>query len=158
VAKSLEERPALQLEVSGTADPAADSAALSEIKLQNELEALKQEAPKKGRSSPSSRDPGDTDESGLLKALYVQKFGRLPNQTDAKVPMPPEELKERLLRAFPIEDAELRLLAEERGKQIQSFLINEAGIPADRVFLLDPKLDGRAQNGTVTSHLGLTAG
>jgi hypothetical protein len=158
LAKSLEERPALQLEVSGMADPAADSTALSEIKLQNELEALKQEAPKKGRRSPSYTDAGDTDGSGLLRALYVQKFGRLPDQTDPKVPAPPEQLKERLLHAFPIEDAELRLLAQERGKQIQHFLINEAGIPADRVFLLDAKLNGRAQNGTVTSHLSLTAG
>jgi hypothetical protein len=157
LAKSLEERPALQLEVSGMADPAADSAALSEIKLQNELEALKQEAPRKGRKSPSSTNAGDTEGSGLLR-LYVQKFGRLPDQTDPKMPTPPEQLKERLLHAFPIKDDELRLLAQERGKQIQHFLINEAGIPADRVFLLDAKLNGRAQNGTVTSHLSLTAG
>ena len=148
----------LGLIVSGMADPAADSAALSEIKLQNELEALKQEPPKKGRTSASSTDTGDTDGSGWLKALYVQKFGRLPDQTDPKVPVPPEQLKERLLRAFPVEDTELRLLAQERGKQIQHFLINEAGIPADRVFLLDGKLNGRAQNGTVTSHLSLTTG
>ncbi|MEP6887669.1 MAG: DUF748 domain-containing protein [Nitrospirales bacterium] len=156
LAKSLEERPALQLEVSGMADPAADGAALSEIKLQTELEVLKQEAPKNSRKSPSYTDAGDTD--GLLRTLYVQKFGRLPDQTDPKVPVPPEQLKERLLYAFPIEDAELRLLAQERGKQIQHFLINEAGIPAERVFLLDAKLNGRAQNGTVTSHLSLTAG
>jgi hypothetical protein len=158
LAKSLEERPALQLEVSGMADPAADSAALSELKLQNELEALKQEAPKKGRKSPSSTDAADTDGFGLLKALYVQKFGRLPDQADPQMPVPPEQLKERLLHAFPVEEAELRLLAQERGKQIQHFLISEAGIPADRVFLLDAKLNGRAQNGTVTSHLSLTAG
>ena len=158
LAKSLEERPELQLEVSGIADPAADSAALSESKLQNELEALKQEAPKKGRKSPSYTDGDSTDGSGLLRALYVQKFGRLPDQTDPKVPVPPEQLKERLLHSFPVEEAELRLLAQERGKQIQHFLITEAGIPADRVFMLDAKLTGRAQNGTVTSQLGLTAG
>jgi hypothetical protein len=158
LAKSLEERPALQLEVSGIADPAADSAALSEIKLQNELQALKQAAPKKGRASTSDTDARDTGDAGLLRALYVQKFGRLPDQVDPKVPVPAEQLKERLLQAFPVEDAELRLLAQERGKQIQQFLITEAGIPADRVFLLNEKLTGHAQNGTVTSQLGLTAG
>ena len=158
LAKSLEERPALQLEVSGMADPAADSAALSEIKLQNELEALKKDAPKKGRHSPSSIEAGDTDGFGLLKALYVQKFGRLPDQTDPKRPIAREQLKERLLHTFPIDDADVRLLAQERGKQIQHFLINEAGISSDRVFLLDAKLNGRAENGIVASHLSLTAG
>jgi hypothetical protein len=37
-------------------------------------------------------------------------------------------------------------------------LINEAGIPADRVFLLDGKLNGLTKNGMVASHLSLTAG
>jgi hypothetical protein len=52
----------------------------------------------------------------------------------------------------------LRFLAQERGKQIQHFLINEAGISADRIFLLDAKLTARAQNGVVASQLSLTAG
>lgn len=158
LAKSLEERPALQLEVSGIADPAADGAALSEAKLQGELNALKQEAGKSGRKSQSSAESGDTDGTGLLKALYVKKFGRLPDQTEQNHPMQPEQLRERLLHTFPVEDEELRLLAQERGKQIQHFLITEAGIPADRVFLLDAKLTPRAQNGAVASQLSLTAG
>jgi hypothetical protein len=74
------------------------------------------------------------------------------------MPVPPEQLRERLLQAFAVEESELRLLAQERGKQIQHFLINEAGIPADRVFLLDGKLNGLAKNGMVASHLSLTAG
>lgn len=158
LAKSLEERPALQLEIFGMADPTADSAALSEMKLQDELESLKHETPQKRRQSPSSTDAGDPDGSGLLRALYVQKFGRLPEQIDQNKSVPPEQLKERLLHAFAVEESELRLLAQERGKQIQHFLINEAGIPADRVFLLDGKLNGHAKNGMVASHLSLTAG
>jgi hypothetical protein len=158
LAKSLEERPELQLEIFGMADPTADSAALSEMKLQDELKALKQEAPQKRRQSPASTGPGDPDDFGLLKALYVQKFGRLPEQIDQNKPVPPEQLKERLLHAFAVEESELRLLAQERGKQIQHFLINEAGIPPDRVFLLDGKLNGLAKNGMVASHLSLTAG
>lgn len=158
LAKSLEERPALHLEVSGIVDPTADRAALSEAKLQREVKALEQEASKKGRKFQSYADGDDADSAGLLKALYVQKFGRLPAQTDQRTPVPPEQLKEELLHAFPVEDSELRLLAQERANQIQQFLINEAGIPADRVFVLDAKLTGRAQNDTVASQLGLTAG
>ena len=158
LAKSLEERPALQLEVSGIADLVADRVALSEAKLQSELEALKQEAGKSGRRSQSYAEGDDTEDAGLLKALYVKKFGRLPHQIDRNQPVPTEQLRERLLHAFPVEDAELRLLAQERGKQIQHFLITEAGIPADRVFLLDAKLTARAQNGVVASQLSLTAG
>ena len=158
VAKSLEERPALQLEVSGIADPAADRAALSEVKLQSELEALKQTIPKKRRKSLFSTDPADMDDFGLLKALYVQQFGQLPERMDPNLPTAPEGLKTRLLLAFPVEDTELRLLAQERGKQIQHFLIHEAGIPAERVFLRDAKMSERARDCTVPSQLGLTAG
>jgi hypothetical protein len=158
LAKSLEERPALQLEVSGIADPVADRAALSEAKLQSELEALKQEVGKSGRRSQSYAKGDDTEDAGLLKALYVKKFGRLPDQIDRNQPVPPEQLRERLLSTFAVEEAELRFLAQERGKQIQHFLINEAGISADRIFLLDAKLTARAQNGVVASQLSLTAG
>jgi hypothetical protein len=158
LAKSLEERPALQLEVSGIADPVADGAALSEAKLQSELEALKQEAGKSVRRSPSDAEGDESEDARLLKALYAKKFGRLPDQTDHNHPVPPEQLRDRLLSTFTVEEAELRLLAQERGKQIQHFLINEAGIPADRVFLLDAKLTARAQNGVVASQLSLTAG
>jgi hypothetical protein len=154
--KSLEERPQLQLEVAGIADPAADGAAIREAKLHNDLEVLKQEAAKPGRNT--RRPAGEASDSGLLKALYVQKFGELPVQTDGAAAVPPEQLKERLLEAIPVDEPELRLLAQERAKAIQHFLINDAGIPADRVFLLDGKLDGHAKNGTVTSQLGLTAG
>jgi hypothetical protein len=98
------------------------------------------------------------DDFGLLKALYVQQFGQLPERMDPNLPTAPEELKTRLLLAFPVEDTELRLLAQERGKQIQHFLIHEAGIPAERVFLLDAKVSERARDGTVPSQLGLTAG
>lgn len=158
LAKSLDERPALQLEVSGIADPVADRAALSEAKLQSELDALKQEVGKSGQRSQSSAETGDPEDARLLKALYVKKFGRPPDQTEQNHPMQPEQLRERLLHTVPVEDEELRLLAQERGKQIQHFLITEAGIPADRVFLLDAKLTTRPQNGAVASQLSLTAG
>ena len=84
LAKSLEERPALQLEVSGIADPAADGAALSEAKLQKELDLLKDTA-KTGRSARAQAD--EPDGAGLLQALYVKKFGTLPRQSDGKAPV-----------------------------------------------------------------------
>ena len=154
LAKSLEERPALQLEVSGIADPAADGAALSEAKLQKELDLLKDTA-KTGRSARAQAD--EPDGAGLLQALYVKKFGTLPRQSDGKAPVSSDHLKAQLLEAFPVEEKELRLLAEERAKQIQQTLIDEGGIPADRIFLLGGKLTGRAHDGTVISQLGLTA-
>ena len=156
LAKSLEERPALQLEVSGIADPEADGAALREAKLQRELDALQQATGKHARTSEAEADGAEI--AGLLKALYIKKFGRLPNQIDPNRPVPPEQLRERLLPTFSVEEEEVRLLAQERGKQIQHFLIDEAGIHADRVFLLDAKLTAHAKNGAVASQLSLTAG
>lgn len=154
LAQSLEERPALQLEVSGVADPTADGAALSEAKLNKELDGLREAA----KAGQSSRNTDEADDARLLQALYVKKFGGLPKQSDDKVPVPSDQLKARLLEAFPVDEGELRLLAQERAKQIRQSLIEEGAIEAERIFLRDVKLTGRANNGVVISQLGLTAG
>jgi hypothetical protein len=167
LAKSLEDRPELRLEVAGTIDPSADRAALAEAELRNALSVLKQEEEKtEKKPTPSDSqvvEPAGAEYASLLEMLYVKKFGNVP-APDLRDPMQPngtvnlEKLKAKLLETFKVPDTELHLLAQERAKQIRDFLVIRAGVPAERVFFLDVKLDGKARDSIISSKLGLSAG
>ena len=79
LAKALKERPALRLEVTGAADPVGDRKALAESKLASQLEAMRvREASSSGMAAvqKTSETPMNLhDQSRLIRALFVQKFG-----------------------------------------------------------------------------------
>lgn len=168
LAKALSDRPGLRLEVAGAADPGADSTALAETKLHRELVKLKlEELQAAGRPAPAGADTAlltDTEQAALVRALYVKKFGRLPEpsaQTDSKAPEAPTvqiaSLKGQLLRDIKVDESEIRLLAQDRAKRIQDFLVTQVGIAPERVFLLDVKVDAKEEAGSVAVKLGLNA-
>ncbi len=78
LAKALEERPALRLEVTGTADPDRDRSALAEAKLLTQLRRLGAQNTPSSESSAAQADVVQLEaeeESRLIRDLYVQKFG-----------------------------------------------------------------------------------
>ena len=108
LAKSLLERPDLQLEVEGAADPMADAAALR----RQALDLALKETP--------------------LKTLYLRAF---PPDPKSKSPEPPlAEMEQRLLAAQPLNAEALADLAQRRAKATLGVL-QQAQAPQDRVFL-----------------------
>jgi hypothetical protein len=157
VAKALMERPELRLEIAGSADAEVDRAALTEHKLNRDLVALKTGNAKPTAGTATGSDdftglPRD-EQTKLTKALYVKRFGKLPESQAG--PVPTQALRDRLIENTVIDEDELRLLAQGRGKTIQDFLIAQGGIDPEHVFLLDAKLDAQAKDGTVASKLNL---
>ena len=79
LAKALNERPALRLEVTGTADPVEDRKALAESKLVSQLETLRVGSPSSSGADAVQKMSEPTmnrdDQPRLIRALYVQKFG-----------------------------------------------------------------------------------
>ncbi|MGB0910931.1 MAG: DUF748 domain-containing protein [Nitrospirales bacterium] len=78
LAQALEERPALRLEVTGTADPDVDRQALAEAKLMTQLQMRRgQSGSSQESSSPQSVDVllDPEEQRRLIRDLYVQKFG-----------------------------------------------------------------------------------
>ena len=105
--KSLQERPDLQMDVEGAADPAADGAAMRKIALDAKLRG--------------------TD----LRSLFLKTF---PPDPKAKSPEPPAaEMEQRLLAAQPVDQAVLDDLAARRGKAVIAALI-ALQAPQDRIF------------------------
>lgn len=166
IAKALEARPALRLEVTGAVDQKGDRVALAEAKLRRELLGMKLKNLKAqdDRSAAGSPIGGeieltDTEYAELLQQAYAKKFGQAPSSQieNAGAALPVSVLKERVLGTITVDEAELRDLAKERAAHIQDYLVTQGGIPAERVFLVDVNIDATSKEGSVPSSLALSA-
>ncbi len=144
LAQALAQRPALALEVRGTASP-ADANAIAAAALEQRLTA----------------QPGES-RTQKIHAVYLTVYGTAAT-TLLPPPAPGETLtsqqiqenaaraaETQLLAAMTVSDDELRTLAQERAQAIAAALIEGTiKVDAERVFLLD--VDTRTDAGTVVT-------
>jgi uncharacterized protein DUF748 len=157
--KGLEERPGLRLEIIGTADPVRDRQTFRLQKLKAQLLAKWQQE----RASPKDMDLPVAEEVRLIKELFEQQHGATAGVTTALkpdvTPTPPmiEELRQQLAATIQVDDASLRVLADERAKQIRDQLAGEGKLAEERVFLAGVDLTA-SDHEKVRSRLNITAG
>lgn len=196
LAKALDARPGLALEVTGTASSGSDRMVLAEGKLQQNMRMAKLREQKAANQSVPRKEEeiafSPEEENRLLKILYVQAFGTQPvegGETQAITPgsslspnpeiagvepsgeaagestgrpprqqeLPSEAIKERLLEAIEVTNAELHQLAKGRGKQIRNYLVSQGHIAAERILLVSSDLQPPSEQDFVPTHLALTA-
>jgi hypothetical protein len=161
LAKGLEERPGLRLEITGTADPELDRAAIRMRKLREQLIAMRQR--ERGGASPQSEELSSDDESRLVIDLYETQREQLektaPSRPTEAVqkPLTVPEMKQRLVAAILVDESELRALARQRAEQVRDQLIEGGKLAEERVFLLETDLTVSG-NEQVRSPLTITAG
>ena len=161
LAKGLEERPGLRLDITGTADPVLDRAAIGTRKLKEQLIAMRQR--ERGQASPKSEELSSEDESRLVTELYEKQREQIekaaPPQPTGAVPTPPtvKDMKQRLASTITVDEPELRALARQRAEQVRDQLIEVGKLAGERVFLqdTDPTVSGNEQ---VRSRLTIAAG
>ncbi|KPK27666.1 MAG: hypothetical protein AMK69_10225 [Nitrospira bacterium SG8_3] len=166
LAKALEDRPALRLEITGAAHPLVDRQGLAAGQLRKQLQKRKfvQSSSSTVQGVPVEQIELNPEEEGrLLSELYIEKFGTQP-QTPAPssegkaLGLPTlEQMQAKLLEGLQVEDEQLRLLAQQRAQGIREFLIQEGRVPGDRVFLTETNLSPVTGEETVRSPLSLTA-
>ena len=161
LAKGLEERPGLRLEIAGTSDPVLDRAAISARKLKEQLIVMRQR--ERGKTSAKAEELSGEDEARLITELYEKQQEQLekfmqPNPTGA-APKPPtvEDMKQRLVAAIPVDESELRALARQRAEHVRDELIEIGKLAEERVFLLETDLTASG-NQQIRSRLTITAG
>jgi hypothetical protein len=161
LAKALEERPGLSLDITGTADAALDRDALRATKLTGQLHAMQQH--ERGKAATKDEVLSLEEERRLVTELYEQRRNQLtasePPQP-AGVPSKPltlQEMKQQLAASLPVDEAELRSLARQRAEQVRDQLIEIGKLAEERVFLqeTDPTATG---NDKVRTRLTITAG
>ncbi|HVG02316.1 MAG TPA: hypothetical protein VM842_05465, partial [Nitrospira sp.] len=158
IGKALQERPALRVEVIGTADRARDRDALALQKISAEI----QRRFTKNGTKNLPGVPSPEREFEFMSDLYAENLGKQPIKEEAmpggkivQRVLTADELRRQLMPAIPVEESELRSLAQGRARAIREQLIAPGGLPEERVFLVEVELSDSAGE-TVRARLNLT--
>lgn len=144
LAKALDDRPALKLEITGRVDPEKDREGLRQATLEHKVKAQKL-----ARLVKAGKEAGSVDEVTvedkeylpLLEQAYKQeKFPKPRNFVGLAKSLPREEMEKLMLANAPASDDDLRELANDRAKAVADWLAGPGKIPRERIFLLPPKI------------------
>ncbi|HEY0957016.1 MAG TPA: DUF748 domain-containing protein [Roseateles sp.] len=132
IARLLADKPGVQLTLTGWADPAMETVALRELRLNAALKA--ENAP--------------TPEAALKRLYQASKLPNKPRNVLGLVKdLPPEQMRGLLMGSYAVDDETLRQLAVARAVAVRDALLAR-GAPNARLFLAAPKLcDGACESG-----------
>ncbi len=151
LAKALNDRPSLKMEVTGRVDVGSDREGLKQAYLDSRLRAEKMKRLTREGKAPASVDEvsvGKDEYAVLLKAAYgEEKFPKPRNVIGLAKDLPVPEMENLMLTNAPVTDEDLRQLANRRAQVAKGYLVENGAVPAERVFLTAPKLgDGEAKD------------
>lgn len=152
----LNDRPSLDLEISGHVDPIADHEGLKLAMLQNKVKAQKlAEDVKKGIATETISDMSLTPEeySEYLEMAYKKEdFEKPTNIIGFTKSLPDAEMEQLMLEHTVIHDNDLEVLAENRANAARDWLIKNGGVASERIFVIsheaevdDQKAGSRAE-------------
>ena len=166
LAKVLRERDVLKLEIKGTAFQSQDWAILREEALIDRLKTLKSEAlnrENKQKTRPEYVEIDDADAQKLLAQEFKAKFPQLVKKSfwGGFELVKPEMgefysvAKQTLSAALPVEQKRLTKLAAARARAIAKYVVQQGGVPNERVFILDTAIDPPRENDEINALLSL---
>lgn len=145
LAKALSERSALDLEITGRADPEADKEGIKRVAMERAMRLEKQkDMPGKAEGSGSLRDIEIAPEeytTYLTRAYKAAKFPKPRNMIGLQKDLPVEEMEKLMLANSPVSDEDVLQLANRRAENVQLWLIEQGKIAPERLFLLPPKVE-----------------
>lgn len=144
LAKALNERNSLKLEITGRADPEADKEGIKRATIARAMKAEKLKDLKKAGEGKSLDDieiaPEET-KLYLTRAYKEAKFPKPRNMIGLQKDLPVEEMEKLMLTNFPATDDDLKALATRRAEVVQAWLVEQGKVPPERIFLLPPKVE-----------------
>ena len=144
LAKALDDRPGLKLDITGRVDPEKDREGLRQAMLEHKVKAQKlAQLVKEGKEAGAVGDVALDEKEYLpmLEQAYKQeKFPKPRNFIGMAKSLPREEMEKLMLANAQVGDEELRDLASRRAKAVADWLSTAGKIPRERIFLLPPKL------------------
>jgi len=144
LAKALDDRPGLKLDITGRVDPEKDREGLRLASLEHKVKAQKlAQLVKEGKEAGAAGDVtiDDKDYLPMLELAYKQeKFPKPRNFIGMAKSLPREEMEKLMLANAQVGDEELRDLASRRAKAVADWLSTTGKIPRERIFLLPTKL------------------
>jgi Domain of Unknown Function (DUF748) len=157
VAKALQARPSLRLDITGRVDPKLD--------LQHLPQALLEQAVASQKLLDSDQNPANVDlatvkitpdeyNKYLKRAYKGAKFEKPHDLVGLTKSLPPDEMKKLMLENTHVSDKDLKPLAEERAEAVRKYL--SAKINSSGLHLTAPKLTTEGISGGDTTRADLS--
>ena len=147
VAKVLDDRPAIRIEIAGRIDPDRDREGLKRALMERRVKAQRLEELVKAGTEAGSLDdieiPAKDYPKYLERAYKAEKFPKPRNLVGMVKDLPVEEMEKLMMANMKADDEALRDLADRRAKTASQWLGREGKVAADRVFLLKPNLSAK---------------
>jgi hypothetical protein len=156
IAKALNDRPALKLDIAGRTDPAADRDGLKRAALDHKIRVQKFNDMVRAGEPPASADSvqvAASEYEALLRRVYgASDVSKPRNAIGIAKDLPREEMESLMLASATVSDEDLHLLAEHRAQVVREYLVSAAHAPAERVFVVVPQLssEGIKDKGSAT--------
>lgn len=145
LAEALIDRPELKLEITGYADPLNDYEALKQVLLDRKVKTQKlSETVNKGQSVDLLDEIKleDAEYTRYLEIVYkASDFEKPKNMIGLTRSLPVDEMKQLILANTKVSDEALNELAEKRASVVFHWLIEQGGVPSERVFVLGTHLE-----------------
>lgn len=142
LAKALNDRPGLRLDVAGLSDPTSDPEGIKRRKLLDQVRAVKLKAMiKRGESAPSLEtiELSEQEYPELLQEVYDDAEIKKPrNLIGMAKRLPVAEAEALLLANVEVGDEDLKALALQRAQEVRAWLVDTGKVPAERIFLVAP--------------------
>ena len=163
LASALKERPVLRLEIEGMSAPAVDGPLLAEQWLEREYQQtwykVLQRRGDTVPADPSMLEIGEDEKTAMLEGIYRSRMQQQPPTEWQSLDEEARglQLRQAILNSRESSTALLRRLSRARAASIKDYLVDKAGLAADRVYLLDTGIAQTAQGGEVPTVMHLEA-
>jgi uncharacterized protein involved in outer membrane biogenesis len=161
LARALQERPVLRLEIEGKSSPQADGPLLAEQWLQREYqETWYKVLQRRGDKVPAEAaqlEIGEEEKSAMLEGIYRSRLGQQPpaQWSELNEQERSKRMRDAVVASRADSTALLRQLSRARASSIKDYLVDQAGLDDSRVYLLDTGITQTEEQGRIPTALQL---
>jgi uncharacterized protein involved in outer membrane biogenesis len=143
LAKAMNNRPALRLELSGRSDPATDLEGLKRVLIERKVKAQKSKELSGKGQAPKSIDEVRIESSEypqyLREAYRQESFPKPRNAIGLVRDLPVVEMEKLMMQHATVGDEDLRQLANQRAQTVRDALVTTGQVGADRLSVVAAK-------------------
>ncbi len=163
LASALKERPALRLEIEGTAAQSSDGPLIAEQRLEREYQynyyKILQRRGDKVPAQASLLEVPESEKTPLLEGIYRTRLKAQPpaEWTDLGKEERAAKMREGVIKFWASSDVLLRQLGQDRASSIKDYLVDKGQLADDRVYFIDANLGQAESDGKVITPMHLDA-
>lgn len=142
LAKALEERPNVKLDIMGRADLDTDAQGLRERKLARQIKKRYELKDTDDKDDVAAQSIPEAERTHIINSIYAAaRFEKPTYQIGIAKLLPPAEMEKLILQNTPIGEDDLRSLANRRASVVRNYLTDVAHVPLERIYMIAPKVN-----------------